>query len=218
MKQWEAVRLSDPTAALNEQQREKLELLMQRALVWNRRLNLYSQASTKDFWRRHVLHSLCIAVRPFKSGTRVVDWGTGGGFPGLPLAVAFPEVEFVLVDSVGKKVRAVRDMIRELGLENVSAWHGRAEGWDGEAGYAVSRATAPLAELWRWTERVLAPNDTLGEEGWASGLIALKGGDLDEEKITLMHTFPHTVVEDLPLPSSHHGLNKRLVHVGWKQT
>lgn len=146
----------------------------------NRTVNLVSRASIDTIRSHHVAHSLTLAMKRFPSGTRIVDWGTGGGLPGVLLAIAFPEVEVIAVDSIGKKTRALENIVREIGLENVVVWNGRAEEWNGRAHYAVSRATAPLDRLWAWTRRVLLPIEA-GEGEWAGGLLSLKGGDLEPE-------------------------------------
>lgn len=150
---------------------------------WNSRINLVSRSSVDTIATRHIPHCLALASRSFRSGTTVVDWGTGGGLPSVPLAIAFPGVQFVGVDSTGKKVRAVREMISELGLDNVTVAQVRAESWDGTAQYAVSRATASLADLWRWTVRASAfmGESKPGTKEWPSSLICLKGGDLSDE-------------------------------------
>jgi len=185
----------------------------------NRKHNLISDASAGDFWHRHVLHSLTIAdLGRFAPGTTIADWGTGGGLPGIPLAIAFPESRFVLIDSVGKKVRAVQLIIRRLGLANAEAWHGRAERWEEAAHYAVSRATAPLIDLWDWTERVLQPIDVPDDSDfWPQGLIALKGGDLTAEIASLeqrQHPVPVQVTPLEPLLGHQVGRDKVVVHVG----
>jgi len=167
--------------SLSLEQLERLGAFQALATDFNKKLNLYSRGSVKDFWERHILHSLTIGLRRFPPGARVVDWGSGGGLPGIPLAVLFPEVEFVLVDSVGKKMQAVQAMARRLGLANVDTWHGRAETWDGQAHYAVSRATAPLSEVWGWTRRVLTPLPT-GDGEWRGGLLCLKGAVKEVEE------------------------------------
>lgn len=179
---------------LGDDQLEQLEALEREVLHLNARLNLVSEASTEHFWERHILHSLTLAARPFPAGAVVVDWGTGGGFPGLPLAIAFPDVTFHLVDAIGKKIQAVRTVARRLGLENVIATQARAEAWDGTVHSAVSRATAPLADLWGWTERVWTPQSA-APEAWPPGLLALKGGDLRNEIEALHAAAPSAQVE-----------------------
>jgi 16S rRNA (guanine527-N7)-methyltransferase len=153
---------------------EQLRAFEALARDFNRKINLYSKESVREFWLRHVQHSLALAIREFPGGARVVDWGTGGGLPGIPLAITFPQVEFVLVDSVRKKTQAVRTMARQLGLQNVDVWNGRADEWGGTSHYNVSRATAPLSDLWAWSQRVLVPIEA-GQREWQGGLLCLKG-------------------------------------------
>jgi 16S rRNA (guanine527-N7)-methyltransferase len=172
----------DPFSQLSRLQREKLERYEEQLLRFNQRVNLISPETEKDFRTRHLLHCLTLTVRDFPDGCTIVDWGTGGGLPAIPLAICEPEVTVVGVDSVGKKSRAVRTIARRLGLDNCFTWNGRAEEWTGEAHYSVSRATAPLADLWRWHRRVATPSDdTSSDDAWRSGLLALKGGDLGDE-------------------------------------
>lgn len=181
---------------LTDSQRDRLDHFRELAQHFNARLNLYSPASAEDFWQRHVVHSLALAERAFPSDSEVVDWGTGGGLPGIPLAILFPEVHFTLVDSVGKKVRAVQTMARRLQLDNVTAWNGRAEEWEGPAHYSVSRATSPLVTLWNWHERVAAPLDIADSERfWKPGLLCLKGGDIEPEIADLLKRYPDLHVE-----------------------
>jgi len=164
---------------------------------------------------RHLAHSLTIARRPFPAGCCVVDFGTGGGLPGIPLAILRPDIEFVLIDSTRKKVTAVADMARTLGLANVTTHWGRAEAWDGKAHYAVSRATAPLRDLWRWFNRVRAPIEAAPED-WVPGLLALKGGDLSDEIRVLQKVRPasHVETHDLAAMTGEEMLaGKVLVHV-----
>jgi 16S rRNA (guanine527-N7)-methyltransferase len=173
----------------------------------NRRVNLVSRESIDERWVRHILHSLCLGVRGFPAGARVVDWGTGGGLPCIPLAIAFPDVDFVGVDAVGKKVMAVRAMVRRLGLDNVDVVQTRAEEWEGRTEYSVSRATAPLSLLWAWHVRVANRKGRPGEaaatvawaDNWPSGLICLKGGDLREEIDHLRAEHPDVDAEVFPL-------------------
>ena len=173
---------SNPFKNLRAEQQELLDHFQEQLLRFNQRVNLISPETEDVFRTRHLLHCLTLTVRDFPDGCTIVDWGTGGGLPAIPLAICYPEVTVVGVDSVGKKVRAVRTIARRLGLDNCFTWNGRAEEWTGEAHYSVSRATAPLAELWRWHRRVaVALDEPSGEGRWSPGLLALKGGDLSEE-------------------------------------
>ncbi len=165
----------------------------------SRRVNLVSRDSLGERWTRHILHSLCLGLRSFPRGAHVVDWGTGGGLPLIPLAIAFPDANWVGVDAVDKKVMAVRAMIRKLGLENCEVVHARAESFDGGADYSVSRATAPLARLWSWHVRAARPGLEVSADEWPRGLICLKGGDLREEISDLGNQFPDVDTEVIPL-------------------
>jgi 16S rRNA (guanine527-N7)-methyltransferase len=170
--------------AFSQSQREQLAELERHAIGLYKRLNLYSQASMERFWLLHIEHSLTLATRPFPPGSVVADWGTGGGMPGLVLAIVFPEATFHLIDSVRKKIRAVQTMARRLALTNVEVHHARAEAWEGRITHSVSRATAPLPTLWSWHRRVAVPSEaTQADESpaWEPGLICLKGGDLTAE-------------------------------------
>jgi 16S rRNA (guanine527-N7)-methyltransferase len=176
----------DPFEQLTAEQREQLERFEEQLLRFNQRVNLISPETEDDFRTQHLLHCLTLMARDFPEESTIVDWGTGGGLPAIPLAICYPEATVVGVDSVGKKVRAVRTIARRLGLENCFTWNGRAEAWTGEAHYSVSRATAPLGDLWRWHRRVAVPlDDTPDDDAWPPGLLALKGGDLSEELVDL---------------------------------
>lgn len=163
----------------------------------NRGVNLVARSSASRIPEDHITHCLTLAKRGFPAGSRVVDWGSGGGLPAIPLAICFPLVEFVAVDSIAKKTDAVRIMARRLGLENVIAWNGRAEDWREPVYTAVSRATAVLEILWTWTRPWIdEPSEVQGEFGiWPRGLICLKGGELGEEITALKKRFPGTQVE-----------------------
>ena len=128
---------------------------------------------------RHVLHSLAIAkFIQFAPGTQMLDIGTGGGFPGIPLAIVFPEVQWTLSDSIGKKIRVVQAVVDALHLKNVRAIHARSESIPGQFDFAVSRAVAPLSELVKWSFPKIAKKD---RNAIPNGIICLKGGDLKEE-------------------------------------
>jgi 16S rRNA (guanine527-N7)-methyltransferase len=148
---------------------------------WNERINVISRKDVDSLYTRHVLHSLAIAaIFDFSNGQRIVDIGTGGGFPGIPLAIFFPEVEFVLADSIRKKLNVVDDIVKELGLKNVKTHWGRVEDLKerNSFDFAVSRAVAPLGNLWTWAKPMIRKNRR-GE--FENGLICLKGGDLHQE-------------------------------------
>ncbi len=183
----------------------------------NRKMNLIGKGTEDRFDEIHLAHVLTLATRPFPDGARVVDWGTGGGLPAVPLAICFPAVRFFAVDAVGKKIQAVRSMANRLGLNNLETWHGRAEAWSGTADYSVSRATAPLATLWGWHLRVRSEPADVGEGYWPPGLLCLKGGDLTEETALLKKSYPGVEVRVTALqeaePHSDRFAGKYLIQV-----
>lgn len=146
---------------------------------WNSKINVISRKDMEQFYERHVLHSLGIAkVMSFKPGTRVMDVGTGGGFPGIPLAIMFPEAEFLLVDSIGKKIKVVQEVAAALGLKNVTAIQKRAEEVDQRFHFIVSRAVTEFPIFHSWIRHKF-----LGQQfnDLPNGVLYLKGGDLREE-------------------------------------
>ena len=168
-------------ADFNETQLQQFAQLKDLYTTWNEQINVISRKDIDSLYERHVLHSLSIAAMcNFDPGTEVVDIGTGGGFPGIPLAIFFPEVNFMLSDSIGKKIKVVNEVASAIGLKNVTAVHTRVEEIKGRTfDYAVSRAVAPLGELWKW----ISPLIHIGQksEELPNGLICLKGGDLQQE-------------------------------------
>lgn len=151
---------------------------------WNSKINVISRKDIDSLYEKHILHSLAIAaIFNFKNGSAVIDIGTGGGFPGIPLAIYFPEVQFHLVDSVGKKLKIVDAIAEAVGLTNITTQHIRAEVIKNrQFDFAVSRAVAPLKDLWHWSKPLLKRKSKENVENELSpGLICLKGGDLAQE-------------------------------------
>lgn len=156
---------------------------------WNEKINVISRKDIDNFYERHVLHSLAIAcVIQFKPGSKILDIGTGGGFPGIPLAILFPEVDFHLVDSIGKKITVVQEVANELGLKNVKAEQKRAEKVKDKYDFIISRAVTAMPRFLAWTRNKFKPED---QHAFPNGIFYLKGGDLTEEfkDIKIDHEF-----------------------------
>ncbi|MDV7186901.1 16S rRNA (guanine(527)-N(7))-methyltransferase RsmG [Lutibacter sp. TH_r2] len=146
---------------------------------WNAQINVISRKDIDELYTRHVLHSLGIAkVQPFKKGAKILDVGTGGGFPGIPLAILFPEVDFYLVDSIGKKIKVVNEVATALDLKNVKAEHIRAEKVKGEFDFIVSRAVTKMDDFVKWTKNKISKKQN---HKIKNGILYLKGGDLSQE-------------------------------------
>lgn len=146
---------------------------------WNQKINVVSRKDIDDIYLRHVLHSLGIAkIQSFKSGAKILDVGTGGGFPGIPLAILFPETQFTLVDSIGKKIKVVEEVKDALGLQNVTAVNDRVEQISGEFDFIVSRAVAVMPSFVHWVKGKIAKTSAHDRK---NGILYLKGGDLSEE-------------------------------------
>ncbi len=164
---------------LTEEQQSRFEALGALYSEWNAKINVVSRKDIDELYVRHVLHSLAIAkVCIFEAGAKVVDIGCGGGFPTIPLAIMFPEVEFTAVDSIGKKITVVREVASALGLTNVTPINARIEAVKGEFDYVVSRAVTDMKTLKGWA----MPKLRAGQKGsLPNGMLVLKGGDLAEE-------------------------------------
>lgn len=166
-------------SSLSISQNEKLNRLKEVYSSWNSKINLVSRKDMDNFILHHVIHSLSISmITGFKPGTRILDAGTGGGLPGIPLAIAFPEVSFTLVDSIRKKINAVHDMAQTLELENVNTIWSRIEEVNGTFDFVISRAVAPMPKLVEWAAEKL---DNHSINILDNGIIALKGGRLSDE-------------------------------------
>jgi 16S rRNA (guanine527-N7)-methyltransferase len=166
----------------SEEQLRQLQLLEELYKEWNEKINVISRKDIESLYEKHVLHSLSIAAAfEFAPGTEIIDIGTGGGFPGIPLAIFFPEVKFHLADSIAKKLKVVQAVAEGAGIKNITTQHTRAEDIKGRKfDFAVSRAVAPLKELWQWSKPLLKTTGIIpGNQ--APGLICLKGGDLAVE-------------------------------------
>lgn len=160
-------------------QRDKFGQMGELYEYWNARVNVISRQDIDTLYERHILHSLGIAkVQQFKPGTSLLDVGTGGGFPGIPLAIMFPEAQFHLVDSIGKKIRVVQEIVDALKLDNVRAEQVRAERLDDSYEFVVSRAVTRMAPFVGWVKKNISRNSFHDRR---NGILYLKGGDLDEE-------------------------------------
>jgi 16S rRNA (guanine527-N7)-methyltransferase len=210
---------------LTEDQTRLLEEYGRMLFDVNKQFNLISRSDIKQVFNHHIAHCLTIAERGVPGGSRVVDWGSGGGLPAIPLAIVWPEVHITAVDSNSKKTMSIDLFCRRLGITNCVSLHGRAEQAEGQFNYSVSRATAPLLDLWSWHERVYVPGSELAgwdqssalpEDTWAEGLICLKGGDLDGEVQDMNRRYHGLETDIRPLTSLKHDPyfeQKYIVHV-----
>lgn len=177
---------------LTDTQKEQFAALYDLYTDWNSKINVISRKDITNLYEHHVLHSLGIAkVIQFKPGTSVMDLGTGGGFPGIPLAILFPDTKFHLVDSIGKKVRVATEIANAIGLKNVTTRHCRAEEEKQLFDFVVSRAVMPLTDLLKIIRKNISSEQ---HNALPNGLICLKGGELDREVMPVKH---QTIVTDL---------------------
>lgn len=164
---------------LSEEQIDRFRSLEALYVEWNAQINVISRKDMDAFYTRHVLHSLGLAkVMRFVDGSKVLDIGTGGGFPGIPLAILYPNVDFTLVDSIGKKIKVVQEVAQDLGLTNVSAHHQRAEQVKGKFDFVVSRAVTSMEVFLPWCQNKFQSTQL---NPFPNGILYLKGGDLSEE-------------------------------------
>ena len=164
---------------LSEAQLEKFNILADVYKDWNTKINVVSRKDVDEIYLRHVLHSLAIGkFIQFKAGAQIIDVGTGGGFPGIPLAILFPEVKFTLVDSIAKKIKVVNEVTSALSLTNIEVINDRVENTQGQYDFIVSRAVAAMPTFVHWTRGKIAKSS---QHKIRNGIIYLKGGDLSEE-------------------------------------
>lgn len=164
---------------ITDTQKKQFTALYDLYLDWNSKINVISRKDIENLYVHHILHSLGIAkVIKFKAGSRIMDVGTGGGFPGVPLAIFYPDVQFLLIDSIGKKIRVATEVSNAIGLSNISFKHARAEEEKGKFDFVVSRAVMPLGDLIKIVRKNIShvQNNPL-----PNGLICLKGGELENE-------------------------------------
>ena len=196
---------------LSEDQRVKFEKLQDLYQDWNKKINVVSRKDIDELYLRHVLHSLGIAkVQKFNSNASILDVGTGGGFPGIPLAILFPETTFHLVDSIGKKIKVVNEVVEGLGLSNIKTSHSRVEKINDNYDFIVSRAVAAMPTFVHWTRGKIAKKNN---HDLKNGILYLKGGDLSEE----LADYPKAKVHELQqFFNEDFFLTKKVVHLPLK--
>ena len=179
---------------LSETQIGQFERLQSLYEDWNSKINVISRKDMDQFYVHHVLHSLGIAkVMAFEPGTKVLDIGTGGGFPGIPLAILFPDAHFHLVDSIGKKIGVVKDVAKQLKLSNVEAQQARAEELVRKYDFVISRAVTQMVNFYPWVKNKIKKEDF---NEFQNGILYLKGGDVDEEMEALDKSYVVYHLED----------------------
>ncbi|WP_307758339.1 16S rRNA (guanine(527)-N(7))-methyltransferase RsmG [uncultured Mediterranea sp.] len=170
---------------LSDKQKQQFAALGELYTDWNSKINVISRKDIGNLYEHHILHSLGIAqIIRFTPGSRIMDLGTGGGFPGIPLAILFPEVQFHLVDSIGKKIRVATEVAQSIGLTNTTFSHTRAEEVKDSYDFVVSRAVMPLADLMKIIRKNIAAHQ---QNALPNGLICLKGGELENETMPFRH-------------------------------
>ena len=164
---------------LTDEQRKQLEALDALYRDWNEKINVISRKDIDHFYEHHVLHSMAIAkIIRFQAGSKILDFGTGGGFPGIPLAILFPDCDFKLIDGTGKKIRVAQEVCNAIGLRNCHPEHLRGEEEKGKYDFVVSRAVMPLPDLYKIVRKNISQEQ---RNALPNGIICLKGGDLQEE-------------------------------------
>lgn len=189
--------ITDNFKELSQKQVDQFKALQPLYTEWNAKINLISRKDIEALYLKHILHSLAIAkFIQFESGTRVLDIGTGGGFPGIPLAIMFPEVKFTLVDSIAKKIKVAEDIAQQLKLTNTEFAIGRVEHIGESFDFITARAVAPVSELYQWTHQYLGSNHNNSK---LNGYLLLKGGDLTSEIAEFKKAHKKWQVEEITL-------------------
>ena len=179
---------------LTAEQMRQFDALQELYAHWNAQINVISRKDTENFYERHVLHALAIAkVIQFVPGTQLLDIGTGGGFPGIPLAILFPECDFLLVDSIGKKIKVVDEVASALGLKNVRGLHARAEQVEEQFDFVISRAVTAMPTFINWTKGKFLKVD---RNTLKNGILYKKGGDLSEEMAPVKKAIQYFPISD----------------------
>ena len=193
---------------LSEKQISQFSKLKDLYTYWNDKINVISRKDIENIYLRHILHSLAIAkFITFKNGTTVLDLGTGGGFPGIPLSIIFPKTNFILSDSIKKKILVVNEIVKQLGLENVKSEWSRAENLNHKYDFLVTRAVAKMPKIIEWSKGNFNP---ISINDISNGIIALKGGDVTEE---LLGIEQKKIVDIKNFFDNHYFIDKKIVYV-----
>ena len=193
---------------LSEKQISQFSKLKDLYTYWNDKINVISRKDIENIYLRHILHSLAIAkFINFKNGTTVLDLGTGGGFPGIPLSIIFPNTNFILSDSIKKKILVVNEVVKQLGLENVKSEWSRAENLNQKYDFLVTRAVAKMPKIIEWSKGNFNP---ISINDISNGIIALKGGDVTEE---LLGIEQKKIVDIKNFFDNHYFIDKKIVYV-----
>tara|TARA_B100001559_G_scaffold139281_1_gene116973 strand:- start:3062 stop:3679 length:618 start_codon:yes stop_codon:yes gene_type:complete len=193
---------------LSEKQISQFSKLKDLYTYWNDKINVISRKDIENIYLRHILHSLAIAkFINFKNGTTVLDLGTGGGFPGIPLSIIFPKTNFILSDSIKKKILVVNEVVKQLGLENVKSEWSRAENLNHKYDFLVTRAVAKMPKIIEWSKGNFNP---ISINDISNGIIALKGGDVTEE---LLGIEQKKIVDIKNFFDNHYFVDKKIVYV-----
>ena len=193
---------------LSEKQISQFSKLKDLYTYWNDKINVISRKDIENIYLRHILHSLAIAkFINFKNGTTVLDLGTGGGFPGIPLSIIFPKTNFILSDSIKKKILVVNEVVKQLGLENVKSEWSRAENLNHKYDFLVTRAVAKMPKIIEWSKGNFNP---ISINDISNGIIALKGGDVTEE---LLGIEQKKIVDIKNFFDNHYFIDKKIVYI-----